>query len=76
MDTCHHVSPQHLKRYLPESILGIMENDLGMSDEAFTQKSPRGIVVKWLTYKGLPQASIFIWTARVTNHHASENKKF
>jgi transposase-like protein len=50
--TYHHVSPQHLKRYLAEFDFRYNERmALGVSDEARTTKALRGIVGKRLTYK-------------------------
>jgi transposase-like protein len=52
MGTYHHVSPQHLKRYLAEFDFRYNERmSLGVSDEARTTKALRGIVGKRLTYK-------------------------
>jgi hypothetical protein len=52
MDTYHHVSPQHLKRYLAEFDFRYNERmALGVSDEARTDKALRGIVGKRLTYQ-------------------------
>jgi len=50
--TYHHVSPQHLKRYLAEFDFRYNERmALGVSDEARTTKALRGIVGKRSTYK-------------------------
>ncbi len=50
--TYHHVSPQHLKRYLAEFDFRYNERmALGVSDEARTIKALRGIVGKRLTYR-------------------------
>ena len=52
MGTYHHVSPQHLKRYLAEFDFRYNERmALGVSDEARTAKALRGIVGKRLTYR-------------------------
>ena len=52
MGTYHHVSPQHLKRYLAEFDFRYHERmALGVSDEARTTKALRGIVGKRLTYR-------------------------
>jgi hypothetical protein len=52
MGTYHHVSPQHLKRYLAEFDFRYNERmALGVSDEARTDKALRGIVGKRLTYR-------------------------
>jgi transposase-like protein len=52
MGTYHHVSPQHLKRYLAEFDFRYNERmALGVSDEARTTKALRGIVGKRLTYR-------------------------
>ena len=49
--TYHHVSPQHLKRYLAEFDLRYSERDaLGVGDEARADKLVRSIVGKRLTY--------------------------
>src|SRR4051794_27221194 len=59
MGTYHHVSPQHLKRYLAEFDFRYNERmGLGVSDEARTTKALRGIVGKRLTYKDSSPASI------------------
>ncbi len=51
MGTYHHVSPQHLKRYLAEFDFRYNERmALGVSDESRTTKALRGIVGKRLTY--------------------------
>ncbi len=48
----HHVSPQHLKRYLAEFDFRYNERAaLGVSDEARADRLVRGIVGKWLTYQ-------------------------
>jgi len=48
----HHVSPQHLKRYLAEFDFRYNERAaLGVTDEARADKLVRGIVGKRLTYK-------------------------
>lgn len=50
--TYHHVSPQHLKRYLAEFDFRYNERmALGVSDEARTTKALRGIVGKRLMYR-------------------------
>jgi hypothetical protein len=50
--TYHHVSQQHLKRYLAEFDFRYNERmALGVSDEARTTKALRGIVGKRLTYR-------------------------
>jgi transposase-like protein len=50
--TYHHVSPQHLKRYLAEFDFRYNERaSLGVSDEARADTLVRGIVGKRLTYK-------------------------
>ena len=50
--TYHHVSQQHLKRYLAEFDFRYNERmALGVSDEARTDKALRGIVGKRLTYR-------------------------
>ncbi|WGS01140.1 IS1595 family transposase [Bradyrhizobium sp. ISRA443] len=50
--TYHHVSPQHLKRYLAEFDFRYNERmALGVSDEARATKALRGIVGKRLTYR-------------------------
>jgi transposase-like protein len=52
MGTYHHVSPQHLKRYLAEFDFRYNERQsLGVNDEARADKLVRGIVGKRLTYK-------------------------
>jgi hypothetical protein len=52
MGTYHHVSPQHLKRYLAEFDFRYNERmALGVSDEARTTKALRGIVGKRLMYR-------------------------
>ena len=52
MGTYHHVSPQHLKRYLAEFDFRYNERmALGVSDEARTDKALRGIVGKRLMYR-------------------------
>jgi hypothetical protein len=52
MDTFHHVSPQHFRRYLAEFDFRYNERmSLGVSDEARTTKALRGIVGKRLTYR-------------------------
>jgi hypothetical protein len=52
MGTYHHVSQQHLKRYLAEFDFRYNERmALGVSDEARTTKALRGIVGKRLTYR-------------------------
>jgi len=52
MGTYHHVSPQHLKRYLAEFDFRYNERmALGVSNEARTDKALRGIVGKRLTYR-------------------------
>jgi hypothetical protein len=49
---CHHVSPQHLKRYLAEFDFRYNERAaLGVSDEARGDRLIRGIVGKRLTYR-------------------------
>jgi hypothetical protein len=48
----HHVSPQHLKRYLAEFDYRYNERSrLGVTDEARTAKAVKGIVGKRLTYR-------------------------
>jgi transposase-like protein len=50
--TYHHVSPQHLRRYLAEFDFRYNERAaLGVSDEARADRLVRGIVGKRLTYK-------------------------
>jgi len=50
--TFHHVSPQHLKRYLAEFDFRYNERiALGVTDEERTTKALRGIVGKRLTYR-------------------------
>jgi transposase-like protein len=50
--TYHHVSPQHLKRYLAEFDFRYNERaSLGVSDEARADTLVRGIIGKRLTYK-------------------------
>jgi transposase-like protein len=50
--TYHHVSPQHLKRYLAEFDFRYNERAaLGVNDEARADKLVRGIVGKRLTYR-------------------------
>lgn len=50
--TYHHVSPQHLKRYLAEFDFRYNERAaLGVADEARSDKLVRGIVGKRLTYR-------------------------
>lgn len=50
--TYHHVSPQHLKRYLAEFDFRYNERmALGVTDEARTVKALRGIIGKRLTYR-------------------------
>ena len=50
--TYHHVSPQHLRRYLAEFDFRYNERAaLGVSDEARADKLVRGIVGKRLTYR-------------------------
>ncbi|WP_420966851.1 IS1595 family transposase [Bradyrhizobium sp. B120] len=50
--TYHHVSPQHLKRYLAEFDFRYNERmALGVSDEARTTKALRGIIGKRLKYR-------------------------
>ncbi len=50
--TYHHVSRQHLKRYLAEFDFRYNERTaLGIEDEARADKLVRGIVGKWLTYR-------------------------
>lgn len=52
MGTYHHVSPQHLKRYLAEFDFRYNERmALGVSDEVRTTKALRGIVGKRLMYR-------------------------
>lgn len=52
MGTYHHVSPQHLKRYLAEFDFRYNERmALGVSDEARATKALSGIVGKRLTYR-------------------------
>jgi hypothetical protein len=59
MGTYHHVSPQHLKRYLAEFDFRYNERmALGVTDEARTTKALRGIVGKRLMYKDSSPASI------------------
>jgi hypothetical protein len=59
MGTYHHVSPQHLKRYLAEFDFRYNERmALGVSDEARTTKALGGIVGKRLMYKDSSPASI------------------
>jgi transposase-like protein len=56
--TYHHVSQQHLKRYLAEFDFRYNERmALGVSDEARTAKALRGIVGKRLTYRDSFSAS-------------------
>lgn len=51
--TYHHVSPQHLKRYLAEFDFRYNERAvLGVSDEDRADRLVRGIVGKRLTYRG------------------------
>lgn len=58
MGTYHHVSPQHLKRYLAEFDFRYNERmALGVTDEARTTKALRGIVGKRLMYKDSSPAS-------------------
>lgn len=48
----HHVSPQHLKRYLAEYNFRYNERSaLGVDDAERMQKSIKGIVGKRLTYR-------------------------
>ena len=54
--TYHHVSPQHLKRYLAEFDFRYDERQsLGVSDEARADKLVRGIIGKRLTYRNSSQ---------------------
>lgn len=56
MGTYHHVSPQHLKRYLAEFDFRYNERaSLGVNDEARADKLVRGIVGKRLTYRDSSQ---------------------
>jgi transposase-like protein len=55
----HHVSQQHLKRYLAEFDFRYNERQaLGVNDDARTTKALRGIVGKRLTYKDSSPASV------------------
>jgi transposase-like protein len=57
--TYHHVSPQHLKRYLAEFDFRYNERAaLGVGDEARADKLVRGIVGKRLLYKDSSPASV------------------
>ena len=57
--TYHHVSPQHLKRYLAEFDFRYNERAaFGVNDEARADKLIRGIVGKRLMYKDSSPASI------------------
>ncbi len=59
MGTYHHVSPQHLKRYLAEFDFRYNERmALGVSDEARAESLVRGIVGKRLLYKDSSLASV------------------
>jgi transposase-like protein len=54
----HHVSPQHLKRYLAEFDFRYNARQaLGVGDEARTNKALRGIIGKRLTYRDSSLAS-------------------
>lgn len=56
--TYHHVSPQHLKRYLAEFDFRYNERAaLGISDEDRADRLVRGIVGKRLTYRGTDRAT-------------------
>lgn len=56
--TYHHVSPQHLKRYLAEFDFRYNERAaLGVDDEARADKLVRGIIGKRLTYRDSSPAS-------------------
>jgi transposase-like protein len=56
--TYHHVSPQHLKRYLAEFDFRYNEREkLGVNDAARMAKSVKGIVGKRLTYRTPHQAN-------------------
>jgi hypothetical protein len=58
MGTYHHVSPQHLKRYLAEFDFRYNErSSLGVNDEARADKLIHGIVGKRLMYKDSSTAS-------------------
>lgn len=58
MGTYHHVSPQHLKRYLAEFDFRYNErSSLGVEDEARADKLVRGVVGKRLTYR-MPNATL------------------
>ena len=55
----HHVSPQHLKRYLAEFDFRYNERQaLGVNDEARAHKALRGIVGKRLMYRDSSPASV------------------
>jgi hypothetical protein len=56
--TYHHVSPQHLKRYLGEFDFRYNERmALGVSDKARAEKAIKGIAGKRLTYRNPDKAA-------------------
>ena len=71
----HHVSAQHLKRYLAEFDFRYnARTGVGIDDQTRTERALRGIVGKRLMYRTRLRCRPKPETTTVTNAHASSTK--